>query len=432
MKSENAETKLGVHKHDARNLNEVIKNKIVSVTVTSPPYFDLKDYGCKAQIGYGQNYQQYLADLKTVFKSVYDCTKDSGTLWVIIDSFRSNNEVVPLPFDFANCVKEIGWKLQEVIIWAKDRTVPWIHKGQMRNLFEYILLFSKNNEYNFYVDEVRDFETLKKWWVKYPERYNPKGKTPSALWNFEIPTQGSWGNGYIKHFCPLPEEMISQILKLTTREGDIVLDPFAGSGAVLAKANNMNRKYVGFELNPSYISMFKNYLKKTDKQKNKKYTSQKANQLSQSEFNDLILDLRALKYPKLILKKLPGKISEKIKKIYVEKRRVKTTQRNAHLTITYVFHTTKELKKAELISELNEISQKPPLSKFGIQPIFEIETNANNFLLRMGKTSQLFVYTNIVTHKYNKSILGTQFINLSKSNIILSKIKVNLNEKDYE
>ena len=102
---------------------------------------------------------------------------------------------------------------------------------------------------------------MKKWWVNYPERYNPKGKIPDGLWHFDIPTQGSWGNGYVRHFCPLPEEMIAQILKIATKEGDLVLDPFAGSGAVLAKAANMNRNFIGFELNDSYIKMFKKYLK---------------------------------------------------------------------------------------------------------------------------------------------------------------------------
>ena len=127
-----------VHNIDARKIESVIKEPIVDVTITSPPYFDLKDYGSKDQIGYGQEYDEYLEDLKLVFKQVYDITKESGTLWVIIDAFRKEGEVVPLPFDFSNKMRELGWRLQEVIIWGKDRTVPWSHKGQMRSLFEYI------------------------------------------------------------------------------------------------------------------------------------------------------------------------------------------------------------------------------------------------------------------------------------------------------
>jgi len=421
-----------VYKKDARKLNEILNTKIVDVTITSPPYFDLKDYGYKKQIGFGQEYSKYLEDLKLVFKNVYNCTKDTGSLWVIIDSFRRDNEVIPLPFDVSNKLREIGWKLQEIIIWGKDKTVPWAHQGQMRNLFEYILLFSKEDKYNFFIDEVRDFHSLKKWWVKYPERYNPNGKTPDGIWHFDIPLQGSWGKGFIKHFCPLPEEMIAQILKISTKEGDLVLDPFAGSGAVLAKADNMGRKYVGFELNAGYIKMFKNYLKETGEQKREKFIEQKSKQLSQTEFNSLILDLRALKYPKLILKKLPAEKASQISRIYVEKSNQKATKKNALCVIKYIFFVRKECKESELIGLLTNLSVNPPLSKFGIEPIFVVEKNANQLLLLVAKNKNVFVYTNMVTHKFRKSIDENQLANLSKSEIILSKIKVDLNEKDYE
>src|SRR5690606_9130519 len=293
-----------VHNKDARSIDKVIKEKLVDVTITSPPYFDLKDYGSEKQIGFGQEYKEYLSDLKKVFKNVYNITKDTGTLWVIIDVYRRDGEVVPLPFDFSNKMKDLGWKLQEVIIWKKDKTVPWAHKGQMRSIFEYILVFSKSQNFNFFIDRVRDYTSLKKWWIKYPERYNPKGKTPDALWDFGIPVQGSWGNGYIDHFCPLPEDLIAQILKITTNEDDVVLDCFSGSGAVLAKAESMNRKYIGFELNPEYIDMFINYQIKTLKEKRQDFLFEDKNTLKQDKFEKLILDLRALKYARLLYKEL--------------------------------------------------------------------------------------------------------------------------------
>lgn len=421
-----------IHNKDSRELNKILNQKIVDVTITSPPYFDLKDYGHKKQIGYGQEYKKYLEDLKVVFQNVYDCTKDNGTLWVIIDSFRRDNEVVPLPFDFSNTVKEVGWKLQEVIVWAKDRTVPWAHQGQMRSLFEYILLFSKKEKYNFFIDEVRDFETLKKWWVKYPERYNPKGKTPDGLWHFDIPTQGSWGNGYIKHFCPLPEEMIEQILKISTREGDIVLDPFAGSGAVLAKADNMKRKFIGLELNKSYIRMFQNYLKKTGKLKREKYLSQKTKQLPQKQFARLITELRALKFARVITSKIPQRTREKIYKVYVEKTKDKPTKKNAISTIKYVFFVSSQLDKTKLLAKLAELSSKAPLSKYGIQPKFVVKDSFNSFVKGMGSRSQMFTYTNKVTHKFKQQITSNKLTETSKDERILSKIKVELDEKDYE
>jgi DNA modification methylase len=86
---------------DARNLRKRVKKSSVDVTVTSPPYFDMKDYGHSGQIGFGQTYDNYLADLRKIFKDVYHVTKETGSLWVVIDSFKRDGAVVTLPFDFA-------------------------------------------------------------------------------------------------------------------------------------------------------------------------------------------------------------------------------------------------------------------------------------------------------------------------------------------
>lgn len=420
-----------VHHKDSRLIDSVITDKIVDVTITSPPYFDLKDYGYKNQIGFGQSYDEYLEDLKKVFENVYRCTKDTGTLWVIIDAFRKDGNVIPLPFDFSNKIKDVGWKLQEIIIWGKDRTVPWTHHGQMRNLFEYILMFSKTDSYNFYIDEVRDFESLKKWWVKYPERYNPKGKTPDAIWNFEIPTQGSWGDGYIKHFCPLPEEMIAQMLKLTTKENDTVLDCFSGSGAVLSKADNMKRKYIGFELNKDYINMFDNYLAETGSKKRKEYEVGETGLMKQNKFQKLILDLRALKYARVFYRKVRDSGIDEILKIKVERSKAKPQKSNSLIVVKYDILLNDSKQKKKVLDILNESTCKAPLSKFGIDPKFNFISNMKEFTeIVAGKN--MFTYTNQITHKFKKKFEVEDLYKPAKSEIIVSNIKVDLDEKDYE
>lgn len=131
---------------DSRELIKAVRleGRKVQTTITSPPYFDMKDYGVDGQIGFGQKNDDYLIDLQKVFSQVYDITKDNGTLWIIIDTFKRNNAVVTLPFDLVQKLKETGWLLQEIIIWKKDKTVPWSSKGFMQRKFEYILFFSKN------------------------------------------------------------------------------------------------------------------------------------------------------------------------------------------------------------------------------------------------------------------------------------------------
>jgi DNA modification methylase len=251
-----------VHVGDARKLAKKLEGESIALTVTSPPYFDMKDYGRPNQIGFGQKYEEYLDDLAKVFSEVFRATKPSGSLWIVIDTFRKAQALVPLPFDLAQRLKQVGWTLRDIVIWKKERTVPWVQQGATKRIFEYILVFSKGtSDFTYNQDKFRETVDLKRWWVRYPERYNPKGKAPEQIWSYDIPTQGSWGDSYIQHFCPLPKELVSRIIQQTTSLDDVVLDPFSGSGTVPAASKLLGRRYIGFELNPEYVAMFKEYLK---------------------------------------------------------------------------------------------------------------------------------------------------------------------------
>lgn len=416
-----------IHQYDARKIDELIKEPIVDVTVTSPPYFDMKDYGYKEQIGFGQSYKEYLDDIGTVFKSIYTCTKSTGSLWVIVDALRKDGEIIALPFDIANKIKEAGWIFREIIIWEKDKTVPWTHKGQMRNSFEYILMFSKTDDYKFFIDKIRDYEVLKSWWIRYPERYNPKGKTPDGIWHFPIPTQGSWGNGYIRHFCPLPEDLVARILTLSTEEKDVVLDPFSGSGTVLAKALNMNRRYIGTELNSEYISMFKNYIKNTNTKKHSEYEKEKKYLVNQMDFEKIILQLRALKYARILLKKIGDQDAMIVQKIKVEKSSEKRLKKNSvdSYMYTILLSTLEEKEKIEKI--INALISKAPLSKFGINALFSYVDKIDK-LISPGE--KLYSYSVKITHKFIREVsLGDQ---ISDKEVILSPIKLNIDENEYK
>ena len=111
--------------HDARQLGALLPPDVecIDVTVTSPPYWNIKDYGNKQQIGFGQSYKEYLSDIDRVFRAVYTATKPSGSLWIIADTFKQEGEIRLLPFDIANRIRRTGWLLQDIIIWQKDRTL---------------------------------------------------------------------------------------------------------------------------------------------------------------------------------------------------------------------------------------------------------------------------------------------------------------------
>lgn len=105
-----------IYNVDARRISEVFPEGLtIQTTISSPPYYDMKDYGEDNQIGFGQSYEEYLQDIKSVFEQVYSHTKDDGTLWIIIDTFKRNNSIVLLPFDVASKLQETGWLLQDIL-----------------------------------------------------------------------------------------------------------------------------------------------------------------------------------------------------------------------------------------------------------------------------------------------------------------------------
>lgn len=401
---------------DSRRMSEIISNDIrIQTTITSPPYYDMKDYGVDGQVGFGQKYDDYLNDLKSIFAQVFDYTKDDGTLWIIIDTFKRDNAVVTLPFDLVQKLKEVGWLLQEIIIWKKDKTVPWSSNGFMQRKFEYILFFSKCSTYKTKKDSVRIFDTsqLKRWWVKYPERYNPKGKALDEIWEFPIPVQGSWGNEYIRHFCPLPKEMVATMISISTDENDIVFDPFAGSGTVMSQSAYMNRRFLGIELNSHYIDMFNDYLFTTLETGRREYFSL-INMNDQEHFEDTILNLRALKFGRVLVNSIEKVLHINNLKVFVNRLGIST---GFEVEFTFISDVSEEV----LIEELSRLISVPPLSKYGIIPHFIVTTKMPS----VTETVYFYSKTNSYSYMRNKLIHD-------KRVKIISPICVDLNEKDYE
>lgn len=233
----------------------------MTATITSPPYGHLKDYGGAKQIGWAQSYDDYLADCERIFADLFEVTMPNGTLWLVVDTLRREGgsrswKMEPLPFQLADRAAESGWILRDVIIWRKDRTLPWSGDGRLRNAFEYVLQLVKTDDFKYEKSRLRTSTTLSEWWVRFPERYHPLGTTPTNVWDIPIPRQGSWAADTPRHSCPLPAELVDRLILLSTDPGDVVLDPFAGTGIVLARARELQRRGIGFDLQAEYARSF--------------------------------------------------------------------------------------------------------------------------------------------------------------------------------
>lgn len=286
----------------AQDSPEARLDPFVSATITSPPYGALVDYGVAGQIGFGQSTEDYLTACAQVFKDVHSWTKSAGSLWLIVDNFTQPaadgrpSRLRALPFELAQLAEDVGWTLKDIIIWRKDRTLPWSHRGRLRNAFEHVLVLAKTDEFMMRTDRLRDNGDLAKWWVRYPERYHPSGKAPDNMWDIPIPVQGSWGRKEYQHACPLPPELVRRIVLLSTDPGDTVLDPFAGLGTVPAVAEALGRTGLGTELNPDFVNAFTTHLRR-------EVTAQvaAAEGAPGGPTSATIKDLRRLKYAKTLM-----------------------------------------------------------------------------------------------------------------------------------
>jgi DNA modification methylase len=379
-----------VIQQDARDTKQVLQENSVDLAITSPPYFDLKDYDTDEQIGYGQAEEEYLDDIKQVFEGVYKALDDSGSFWVIVDTYKREGDIELLQFEMAKIAKNIGEKegegfqLKEIITWDKNHTLPWTKDYEMRNVFEYILVFSKSEEPKFEKDRIKEVGTVKDYWINFPERYNPEGKTPRNIWEHTIPSQGAWSDDSIQHACPFPPKLVERIIRLTTDEGDVVFDPFAGTGTVVAQAEVMGREGIGFELNQDYID---NYYEKVKPKIEDEYDPE-TDRSEHEIFKQNIYDLRRLKHPKKVIRELLNDDSNdwteeklSLNTIIAYPQPGKPDEKHKMMKQDMVVVHENGIDEAKLEKDIEEVASTPKSSKFGIKPEVKVverkEVNGN-------------------------------------------------------
>lgn len=249
---------------DSRNIERLLsRDGPAEAIITSPPYFQVLDYGVKKQIGKGsKDYSSFLKEIQTVLRQCYKCSSDSASLWLICDSFRLNGNLVDLPSDFRGVAIAAGWVLRDIIIWNKVKTRPQSAPGGFRNNIEQILVFLKSpSKFKLRTHRENSVHGKKADYIwKWPERYSPLGLNPGKLWTAPIMNQGTWSASHENrtriHFCPFPQELVARIINISTDPGDVVLDPFAGAGTVPAQAELMGRLGIGVEINPEFRQFY--------------------------------------------------------------------------------------------------------------------------------------------------------------------------------
>ena len=276
--------------------------------VTSPPYYGLRDYGGEAnQIGQEETPEEFIQSLVEVFREVRDVLKDDGVLWLNIgDSYynyrpgtgglpkqtvsRTNQDLpeqcnrrankldglkekdlIGIPWMLAFALRADGWYLRQDIIWHKPNPMPESVKDRCTKSHEYVFLLSKNKKY--YYDNEAIKEPVKQDWGtrdRTKGKYHNPGtglaphsglsksydrKNKRSVWSVtNKPYKGA-------HFACFPPDLIEPCILAGSRKGDVILDPFMGSGTTAMVAKQHDRSYIGCELHEDYGSLIQKRLK---------------------------------------------------------------------------------------------------------------------------------------------------------------------------
>jgi DNA modification methylase len=401
-----------LHRGDARRLEELLgrfstpADPLVTCTITSPPYGDLKNYGDPDQIGWGQPYDEYLTDLRRVFRAVHKHTRDDGSLWIIADTLRPGGDglrrLEALPFQIADELTEVGWTLRDIVIWKKDKTLPWSGRGRLRNAFEYVMLFIKTPAFKYHVDRLREPDQLEEWWVKWPERYNPDGKVPDNVWEIKIPVQGTWGSTTIQHSCPLPPDLVERLIYLSTDVDDVVFDPFGGSGVVLAEAERLGRRPIGIELSATSVKAYKTFVRPEllHRRGDDPLLEQERRR---NWLRERILTLRMLKFPSALMKQLekqqPNLPVPALAVVLADP--LATVPKEAFKLVSgrLTFGLDAEPSEREAVRDaLISLADQQPASKFGVAAEIEVVTVAELQSI-VAQRDDLFVYPGTRTYE---------------------------------
>lgn len=301
------QTKHTIINGDSRKMSE-LKDKSVHLIVTSPPYWQLKDYGTDSQIGFNDSYENYINHLNLVWKECFRVLHDGCRLCINIgDQFARSvyygrYKVIPIHSEIIRFCETIGFDFMGQIIWQKATTMnttgggavmgsfPNPRNGIVKIDFEYILLFKKQG--------TAPKPTLEQ-------------KANSAMTNEEWNTyfNGHWyfnGVKQDKHLAMFPEELPHRLIKMFSFPEETVLDPFMGSGTTALAAKNLQRNSIGYEINLDFIPIIKEKIGKTNL-----YVKTDIEVVKQNTTVDFKTEIKSLPYQFIDTHKIDKKIDVK-------------------------------------------------------------------------------------------------------------------------
>lgn len=410
---------------DSRQMAELPDNS-VHLVITSPPYWQLKDYGTENQIGFHDSYENYINHLNLVWEECYRTLHNGCRLCVNIgDQFAravyyGRYKVIPIREEIIKFCENVGFDYMGAIIWQKVTTsnttgggvqmgsYPYPRNGILKLDYEFILIFKKLGDGPKPTKEQKELSkmTAEEWNTFF-----------AGHWNFP----GARQTGHIAMF---PEELPGRLIKMFSFVGETILDPFAGSGTTALAARNADRNSVSFEINSEFIPTIKEKLQIHQKDINDttyEFVQQKP------ITTDFVREIQSLPY----IFKDPHSFD---KRIDVKKLQFGSKIDNESTTKREELFTVKEVLSPEKIRLSNNLV----IRLLGVKEDPVINGKATAFLVEKTKGKRVFLKYDTIKYDAENNLLGylylenKTFINahLIKNGLVQVDRKIDFKYKD--
>jgi len=247
------------------NLLEQFEPDSIDLTLTSPPYDNLRKY------------KGYVFPFEAIAQALYRITKVGGVLvWVVADATIKGSET-GTSFKQALYFKELGFNLHDTMIFQKTNPIPQIYRKRYNNEFEYMFVFSKGTVKTHNPIKVdclhaglrlngTTYKNYSKGEQKRAKQAQPvkKQKIKGNIWQYVVgkKAEDQEAKG---HPAPFPIALAKDHIQSWTNPGDLILDPMCGSGTTCKAANHMGRHYIGIDISPDYCQLARDRIVMTSK-----------------------------------------------------------------------------------------------------------------------------------------------------------------------
>lgn len=239
-----------IYKGDTGDFLKTVPDESVDLVVSSPPYNLGKEYESRKAL------EHYVEEQSVVLRECCRVLKNTGSIYWQVGSYSEGGILIPLDIRFFPVLENFGMRPRNRVVWARQHGLHGRRKYSCR--YETILWFTKTDDFTFDLDPIRvpqKYQNKKAHKGQRKGEYtcHPEGKNPGDIWVFRNVKHNH--EEQTIHPCQFPEDLIARIILASTTKGGIVCDPYMGAGTVAVVARDLNRHFIGAELDPRYHSV---------------------------------------------------------------------------------------------------------------------------------------------------------------------------------